>query len=48
MRRTRTGGIAITTAVSAVLLTLAATWALIGLWIEKDVLVRAGQALPIS
>ena len=27
---------------------LAAALALLGLWVEEDVLVRAGQALPIS
>jgi len=29
-------------------LPVAAALALIGLWIEKDTFVRAGQALPIS
>jgi hypothetical protein len=32
----------------AILLPGAAALALIGLWVEEDLLVRAGQALPIS
>jgi hypothetical protein len=32
----------------AALAALAGVLALVGLWTEKDLLVRAGQALPIS
>ena len=33
---------------SSLILPVAAALALVGLWIEKDTFVRAGQALPIS
>ena len=36
------------TVTADVLVPIAAALALIGLWIEEDIFVRAGQALPIS